>query len=132
RRGRGDGASRSLDPVQSQRLREEDGHLPARQRRVGTVVASAAPARDSRGGERLDVLEEETPGGDVGEGRLRRSIADATPPADLDAAETERRAFVHGDDHAVRDVIAHAVEIDVHLVVEWIAELVPADPEVPE
>ena len=42
-------------PVQPERLGEEHGHLPARQRRIRAVVPAAAAGGDPRGDERLDV-----------------------------------------------------------------------------
>ena len=59
----------SVRPVKTQRLGEEDRHLPSRQVRVGTEVAAAAAARDARRGERLDVRIAEVAGGNVAERR---------------------------------------------------------------
>jgi hypothetical protein len=62
--------------VQTERLRQEHGHLPARQRRIRAEVPVAATRRDPGRGERLDELEERVARVDVAERRAERRRAD--------------------------------------------------------
>ena len=79
-------------PVQTQRLGEEDGHLAPGHRAVGAIVAAAASAADSRGGERLDELESEVGRRNVAERCLARRGRDLP----LSEVEVERRPCSFG------------------------------------
>src|SRR4051812_30586394 len=74
-------------PMQPQRLREEHGHLLARQRRIRTEVAVPASGGDAGGNECLDVGKERVRRRDVGESRRRRRRADLPVPEDAHASE---------------------------------------------
>src|SRR5262245_59892220 len=61
-------SANSRRKVQPQPLRQEHGHLPTCERRVGAVVAVPAPGGDPRSHERLNVLVLGMADGDVAEG----------------------------------------------------------------
>src|SRR5438874_351577 len=69
--------------MESESLRQEDGHLAARQRVVGAVVTSAASRCDAGVVERLDEPELRAGGRHVPEIRSRRRWAHGALPPDL-------------------------------------------------
>ena len=73
--------------METERLREEDGHLASRQRSIRTIVAASASDRDPGIGERLDEPEEWVAQRDVIERGNRWSEGNVSPPPDLDISE---------------------------------------------
>ena len=99
--------------MQSERLRQEHGHLSARERLIRTEVAAAAPRRDPRACQCFDELEERVARRDIVECRDRRWRADleAVPDGDVvEALEVHligrvRRKIQHVDETLVVDLV---------------------------